>query len=456
MSDLGVKYIPATPAEVRHMLDVVGQESVDALLAASIPATDRLERPLDLPAGLSEPDLVRKVEGLAGMNLPASQVASFLGGGAYRHFIPAAIKHLAGRGEFLTAYTPYQPEISQGTLQAMYEFQTMVCELLGMEVANASVYDGATALAEAVFMAHRQHKGKRGRILLAGAIHPDYQAVCCAYGHSGAASLVPLAPGEDGRISLDRLRAALGPDVCAVAVQSPNFFGLVEDVPAIAKMVHEAGALLVTVVTDAHACALLPSPGEMGADIAVAEGQALGLPLSFGGPYVGLFATRNDLIRQMPGRLVGRTVDSSGRDGFVLTMSTREQHIRRAKATSNICTNQGLCALQVSMYLSLLGPEGLRQVAERSHAHAFYLRNAIASVPGFGIRYDGPFFHEFVVTTPRPASGIVATLASEGVFAGIPLDRFLPGRTHELLVCATETNSRTEMDQLVARLAKEA
>lgn len=437
------------------MLDVVGVPSLEALLEASVPPADRSDGTALLAGPLTEPDLVRRMSRMAASNLHVDQVMAFLGGGAYRHFIPAAIKHLVGRGEFLTAYTPYQPEVAQGTLQAMFEFQTMVCELFGMEVANASMYDGATALAEAVFMAHRQLRGKRSKAILAGAIHPDYQSTCCAYAHSGQVMLQPLAPGQDGRVSLDALRAAVDKDTACVAVQSPNFFGLIEDLPAISEVVHAAGALLVVVVGDAHSCALYAAPGEVGADIAVGDGQALGLPLSFGGPYVGLFATRNEFVRQMPGRLAGRTLDVEGREGFVLTLSTREQHIRRAKATSNICTNQGLCALQVGMYLSLLGPQGILDVAMASHSNALYLRRAMESLSGFKMRHPGPFFHEFVVETPRPAAALVADLVREGIFAGIPMSRFYPERTHDLLVCATEVNTRGEMDALVSRLSKE-
>jgi glycine dehydrogenase subunit 1 len=446
------KYIPATCGEVRHMLEVVGYPGIDALLADLVPAEQRLGRPLALPGPMSEPEVMALGAALAGANRPAAAGACFLGAGAYRHHIPAAIHHLAGRGEFLTAYTPYQPEISQGTLQGIFEFQTMVTELFGMDVANASVYDGATALAEALFMAHRVGRGKRSRAVLAGAIHPEHLEVCCTYGLARIVALDSLAPGADGRVSLTDLDAKLGPDVCCVAVQSPNFLGLIEDLPAIAARVHAAGALLVVSVSDPHACALFQPPGELGADIVIAEGQPLGLPLSMGGPYLGLFATRNDLVRQMPGRLVGRTTDADGRTGFVLTLATREQHIRREKATSNICTNQGLNALQAAMYMSIVGPAGLREVAERSHAHALHLKRAVAALPGFGVPHAGPFFHEFVVTTPVPASEIVQGLLPVGVFAGLPLSRYFPERTHELLVCATEANSRAELDELVRLL----
>ena len=448
----GTPYVPATPEEVRRMLDVLGFPTLDALLDAIVPAADRLGRPLALPQGLVEADLVEAGEALASRNLPAATTVSFLGAGAYRHHVPAVIRHLASRGEYLTAYTPYQPEISQGTLQAIREFQTLVCELFGMEVANASMYDGASALAEAALMAARVGRGQRPRVILAGAIHPDAMEVCCTYGHSRVVAFEAHPPGPDGRVDLAALRNAVGTDVAGVAVQSPNYLGLVEDLPEIAAIAHGAGALLVVSVTDPHACALFESPGACGADIVVGEGQPLGLPPSFGGPYVGLFATRSAFVRQMPGRLVGRTRDADGRPGFVLTLSTREQHIRREKATSNICSNEGLCALQVAVYLALQGPAGLREVAEHSHAAALYLKRAIAALPGYAVPHAGPFFHEFLVETPIPAAEIVDALAVEGIFAGVPLSRSHPSRTHELLVCATESNTRAEMDRLVAAL----
>ena len=452
MADRFHKYIPATAGEIEHMLGVVGYPSIDALLAALVPAPQLLGRPLALPGPASEVEILGAAGELAAHNQPAGLQACFLGAGAYRHQVPAAIHHMASRGEFLTAYTPYQPEVSQGTLQGIFEFQTMICELFGMEVANASVYDGASALAEALFMAHRVARGKRPRAILAGAIHPEYLEVCCTYGLAEIVKLEALAPGADGRIDLAALHALLDAQVCCVAVQSPNFVGLLEDLPAIADMVHAAGALLVVTVTDPHACALFESPGAQGADIVVGEGQSLGLPISMGGPYVGLFATRTKLVRQMPGRLVGRTHDADDKPGFVLTLSTREQHIRRERATSNICTNQGLCALQTAMYMSLLGPAGLRAVAERSHAHALYLQRAVAALPGFSVPFGGAFFHEFLVRTPVPAAPLVEHLVSHGVFAGVPLSRYYPDRSHELLICATELCSRAQMDELVRLL----
>jgi glycine dehydrogenase subunit 1 len=449
------KYIPATVAEVERMLGVVGEPSIDALLDAIVPDIDRLRRPLELPAGQSEAELSASLTSMSLANTHTGQVASFLGGGAYRHHIPAVIRHIASRGEFLTAYTPYQPEISQGTLQAMFEFQSMVCELLGMDVANASTYEGASAVAEALLMAARVARGKRTKAIFAGAVHPEYLETSRTYTVSGVVQVADLAPSHTGTVDLDGLKAALGPDVAAVVVQSPNFFGLFEDLAAISEVVHAAGALLVVTFSDAHAFGLCEPPGSFGADIVVGDGQALGLPVSLGGPYVGLFATREQHVRQMPGRLIGRTLDVDGQPGFVLTLSTREQHIRREKATSNICTNQGLCALMVTIYLSLLGPAGLREVALQCHARALYLKRAIAMLPGFHILHDGPFFHEFVVKTPRPAEQIVQDLISEGIFAGVPLSRYYPERRFELLVCATEIHGRLCLDHFVSRLARE-
>ena len=456
MAERFYKYIPATAGEIEHMLGVVGYASIDALLAEIVPAPQLLGRPLALPAPVSEGEVLEAGAQLAAQNQHAGTLACFLGAGAYRHQIPAAIHHMVSRGEFLTAYTPYQPEVSQGTLQGIFEFQTMVCELFGMEVANASVYDGASALAEAIFMAHRVARGKRPKAIIAGAVHPEYQEVCCTYGLAEIVQLRAQPPGADGRIDLAALEASLDKQVCCVAVQSPNFLGLIEDLPALVELVHAAGALLVVVVTDPHACALFESPGACGADIVVGEGQALGLPVSMGGPYVGLFATRTKLVRTMPGRLVGRTHDVHGQPGFVLTLSTREQHIRREKATSNICTNQGLCALQTAMYMSMLGPDGIKDVAERSHAHALYLSRAIAALPGFELPFGGHFFHEFLVRTPVPAAGLVEHLVAHGVFAGVPMSRYFPDRSHELLVCATELNTRAQMDELVRLLGVHA
>ncbi len=454
MADTVSRFIPATGPEIERMLNVLGLSSVDDLIGQVVPRGDMFQGSLPMASPISEPELVHELKRLALLNTHTDQVLSFLGAGAYKHGIPSAISHLVDRGEFLTAYTPYQPEISQGTLQAMYEFQTMVCELFGMDVANASTYDGASALAEALSMAHRVLRGRRPRAILAGAIHPDYRATCVTYSRAGPISLAHLPPRRDGRVSIQDLSRQLDRETCCVAVQSPNFYGLLEDLPVICPLVHDAGALLVVVVTDPHACALLRSPGELGADIVVGEGQALGIPLSMGGPHLGLFATRRRYLRQLPGRLVGRTVDSQGQRGFVLTLATREQHIRRARATSNICTNQGLCALMVSIYLSLLGPDGLRQVAMQSHSNALYLKKAISALPGFDLVYNAPFFHELVIRTPVPAARVVEEMLPDGFFAGLPMDRFPGGRSHELLICATEVLGKEQMDSFLSRLAR--
>lgn len=446
-----MKYIPATEQCVAHMLAAIGVESVDALFESSIPAPLLLKQPLELPPGMSEFEVADKISGLAGQNLVPGQAPSFLGAGAYQHFIPVVIRHLVHRGEFLTAYTPYQPEIAQGTLQAIYEFQTLVAELLGMEIANASMYDGASSVAEAVLMSVRLHRGKRGQAILAGALHPDTKSVCATYCSHGAVELVG-AKMLGGRIDTSALAEQMSEQVACVVVQSPNFYGLIEDLAGLRALCDEHGAHLIVSFSDPHAFGLFRSPGSYGADIVAGEGQALGIPMSYGGPYAGVFACRKAFVRQMPGRLCGRTVDADGKDGFVLTLSTREQHIRRGKATSNICTNQGLCALMSTIHMSLLGPGGLAEVATQCHAKAAYLRQGIGNLSGFELAHEGPFFHEFVVRTPVPAAQLVDALASDGIIAGLALSHHEPERTHELLVTATEVHSRETMDAFVTRL----
>lgn len=449
------RYLPATQAEIKRILDVIGYESVDALLRDLVPADHLLDKPLSLPKGLSEIELVKKLESLASKNVIATE-RSFLGGGAYRHVIPSSIKHLAGRGEFLTAYTPYQPEVSQGTLQAIFEFQTMIAEIFGMDVANASMYDGASSLAEAVFTANRVSRGKKPKVLMLGNIHPEYLEVVNTYNSAGIVDIKHLSAGPDGRIDFDSLENMLDGKVCALVVQSPNFFGIVEDLARVSEFAQKAKALMIVAVTDPHAYAILESPGKLGADIVVGEGQPLGIPVSFGGPYLGLFAIKEQYLRQMPGRVVGKTLDLDGKDGFVLTLSTREQHIKRAKATSNICTNQGLCALQTSIYLSLMGPVGLKEVAIQSLSKARYLSSILDDIPGFEVLYkNAPSFHEFVLKTPVDAEGLVEELALEGIFAGVPLSRY-GGDRNQLLVCVTEINTKAAMDELANKLREKA
>jgi len=443
-----VRYIPTTPEERRRMLEVIGVRSVEDLFA-DVPQSVRLGRPLRLRPVLSDPEVLRYLGGLAERNAHADRLACFVGAGAYDHFVPPAVWQLAGRGEFLTAYTPYQAEVMQGELQATYEYQTMVCELLGMEVANASMYDGASALGEAAVMA-RDLTG-RDRVVVSQAVHPEYRQVLRTYTEPLGIQVVERR--HEGGITPADPRA-VDTRTAAVVVQHPNFFGCLEDVRGWAEVAHRVGALLVVACSDPLAFGLLEPPGALGADIVAAEGQPLGNPLNFGGPYLGIIATRNKFVRRMPGRLVGATVDRYGRRGFVLTLQTREQHIRREKATSNICTNEALNALAAAVYLSLLGPQGVRQVAELCLRKAHYLKAQVAQLEGVGVLFAAPTFHEFVVRTPRPAAALVRAVAREGFLAGLPLGRFYRGMQNALLVCVTETRTRDEIDRFVEALAR--
>ena len=430
------------------MLRGLGLGSAEELFD-SIPAEVILKRPLSTPAALSEPELLERFEAMASRNAAARR-PSFLGAGAYTHYAPTIVDSLIQRSEFFTAYTPYQPEISQGTLQAIFEFQTLVCQLTGMDVANASMYDGSTAMAEAVLMAERVTR--RSRVLVSPAVHPEYMRVTETYVAHAGIELGRLGFEEaSGRTTLDTQQ--LDKTVAAVVVQSPNFFGCVEDVKSFADAVHAAGALLVVVVTEAASFGLLRSPGACGADIVVAEGQSFGVPVSYGGPYVGLFATREQYARQIPGRLVGVAHDKEGRRGFVLTLATREQHIRREKATSNICTNEGLIALAATIYMTALGRRGLQEVAEQCAQKAAYARRQIAALEGFSIPHSAPVFNEFVVRAPAEAAGLLRRLAAEhNVTGGLALSGYFPERANDILVCVTETNKRADIDALVAGL----
>jgi glycine dehydrogenase subunit 1 len=445
-----MRYLPLSAADRADMLDVIGLASVDDLFT-DVPAPARRDGLVDLPLAASEAAVQRRLEGLAARNRAAGAGPGFLGAGAYRHHVPASVDHLIQRSEFLTSYTPYQPEIAQGTLQVLFEFQTQVSELLGLPVANASMWDGSTACAEAVMMAARVTR--RPKAVLSGGLHPHYAASAYTLAHEAGVRTLRQDAAVDAE---DAVIGALDEDTACVVVQTPNLFGTVTDVSEIARAAHAVGALLIVVTTEAVSLGLLKSPGEMGADIAVAEGQSIGNGLNFGGPYVGLFACRADLVRQMPGRLCGETVDSHGRRGFVLTLSTREQHIRREKATSNICTNSGLCALAFSIHMSLLGGAGLAQLARINHARAKLARDALAAIAGVEI-LTPRFFNEFAVRLPRPAGEVVESLARRDILAGVPAARLDPkaGLDDVLLVCATETTLPEDIDALAAALAEE-
>jgi glycine dehydrogenase subunit 1 len=443
-----MRYLPLTEADRAAMLATIGAAAVDELFR-DVPPAARLDRPVDLPRAMGELEVERALARMAAKNTSAGAVPSFLGAGVYRHHVPAAVDHLIQRGEFLTSYTPYQPEISQGTLQALFEFQTQVALITGMDVANASLYDGATACAEAVMMANRLTRRKKA--ILAGDLHPHYRETTATHARFVGFDLVARPPDP---AATDDLAALIDGETSCVVVQSPGFFGHARDHRALAEACHRAGALLVVVVTEAVSLGLLPSPGEMGADIVAAEGQSIGNALNFGGPHVGLFATRDKFVRQMPGRLAGQTTDAEGRRGWVLTLSTREQHIRREKATSNICTNSGLCALAFTIHMALLGEAGFTRLAELNHAAAVNLAARLAEVPDVGVVND-TFFNEFTLRLPRPAAPVVEALARRGVLGGVPVSRFWPDRPELadlLLVAATETNTEDDMASFATTL----
>ncbi len=442
-------FVPHSEADRREMLRRIGASDIAELFGDVPPGLVR-DRPLDLPEPLSEWEAVRRLRELAARN-PA--LVSFAGGGSYDHHVPAAVDHILRRSEFYTAYTPYQPEVSQGTLQVIYEFQTMVCELTGMEVANASMYDGATATAEAALMA--LSVTRRGRILLAGTLHPHYRKVVETYAE-GSASGVEVVPADaDGLLDVDRLAGAIDDDTACVIVQNPNFFGLLEDLEAMSEAVHEGGALLVTSVADAVSLALVRTPGAAGADIVACEGQPFGNGASFGGPVVGLFAARRKHVRQMPGRIAGATEDEEGRRGYVLTLQTREQQIRREKATSNICTNQGLNALAATVYLATVGRDGLERIATASARNARYAFERLAEVDGVEPLHPGsPFLREFAVKTSEDSRTILGRGIERGILAGVSLSRFPDlGAPDGLVLAFTEKRSRAEIDRLIEVLA---
>ncbi|HYI09477.1 MAG TPA: aminomethyl-transferring glycine dehydrogenase subunit GcvPA [Thermoanaerobaculia bacterium] len=441
------RYISNAGEDIREMLAVIGVDSIDRLFD-TIPADVKLEGLLDIPGPWSEIESRRWFRGLAARNVSTADHVSFLGGGAYAHYQPAVVDQLLLRAEFLTAYTPYQPEVSQGTLQSIFEYQTHQSLLTGLDVANASLYDGSTALCEAVLLAERIVKGKH-KIILAKSIHPHYRQTVRTYIQNLGIEIVEVGWGEDGRIDLDALRAATE-GAFAVAVQSPNFLGVVEDYDAIGRA---TDITKISVVAEATSFGILAPPGEHGFDICVGEGQAWGIPTQFGGPYVGFMVVRDHLKRHMPGRLVGETVDVDGKRAWVLTLATREQHIRRGKATSNICTNQALIALAANMYLSLLGKEGLREVATQCVQKAAYLRDKLKAVKSVELPFSGPIYNELVVRTPFPAAEIQNDLEHEKILGGIPLGDFYEGHDRDFLVAVTELHTREQLDRYAAVLS---
>lgn len=440
-------YIPHTEDDKQEMLQALHLENTDALFA-DIPADIRLTTPLPVAPAMSELSLMRHLERLADKNLHTGRAISFLGAGAYEHYQPSVVDAMISRSEFYTSYTPYQPEMSQGLLQAIFEYQTMVSELTGMDLANASMYDGPTAFAEAglVACAHT----KRNRLLVADSVHPEYRAVLETYA-AGQGIEISYLPQRAGRIDTESLTRQLDDSVAGVMIQYPNFFGVIEDVAQIGQAAHSVSALFV-VNTYPIALGLLESPGQLGADIVVAEGQSLGNSMSYGGPYLGIMATTKALMRKLPGRIVGQTTDHDGRRGFVLTLQAREQHIRREKATSNICSNQSLCAVAATVFLSYMGKEGMRELALQNYHKAHYLRDQLTLISGVDAMFPTPFFNEFVVHLPKPVEEVQKALLEQGYVFGLDLSGYYPQLGDAVLLTATEVRTKEEMDSLVQAL----
>jgi glycine dehydrogenase subunit 1 len=445
-----MRYLPHTNEDIRQMLDTIGVNSIEDLFSG-VPESCRMSRPLDIAPACSESELLGKLSKLSERNAKVSEWDSFLGGGAYNHFIPAVVDHLVSRSEFYTAYTPYQPEISQGTLQAIFEFQTMICQLTGMDIANASMYDGASACAEAVLLALRCAK-KRNKVLLSRALHPHYRETVKTYCRYLDVEIEEVAFNAECVTDLNLLEKQIDDQVAAVVVGYPNYFGCIEDVSALADLAHAQSARLITAVAEPLALGLFRPPGEIGADVVVGEGQSFGIPMSYGGPGIGFFAVKKQDMRALPGRLVGETVDQDGKRGYVLTLATREQHIRRERATSNICSNQGMCTLMVGIYLALLGKQGLRKLAEQNYAKAAYARQQIDQLDDFQV-VQGEVFNEFTVTYSGSVAELLVRTEKSGFLAGISLTQDYPELKNGLLVCVTEQNSKEQIDRLVAELA---
>jgi glycine dehydrogenase subunit 1 len=442
-----MSYIPNTPEDQQAMLETLGLSSWEALLAP-VPENVRLRRSLDLPPALPEPDLKHLMSGMAAKNKNLDTVISFLGAGTYDHAIPSVVPHLQRRSEFVTSYTPYQPEVSQGMLQAIYEFQTMVCQITGLDIANASLYDGATAMVEAVLLA--VGPGGRGEVVISEGVDPQYRTVLRTYAHARGFS-VKEVPTQNGVTSIEALNEAVTPTTSAVVIQQPNFFGCIEDVKAIEPIAHKGKAVFVATITEPASLGILAPPAAYGADIAVGELMSFGNPMSYGGPALGFMASRSKYMRLLPGRLVGQTVEegSEKQTGYVLTLQTREQHIRRERATSNICTNQSLLAVGATIYLAALGKQGFRELGELCLQKAHYAFRQITAIPGFSARFSSPFFDEFVITAPVSAQQLLRHLEQADIIGGYPLSEHYAGMENDMLFCVTETRTKEDIDRLV-------
>ncbi len=444
-------YIPLTEEECRQMLKVIGVSSIDDLLK-DIPAKKRLKQALNLPEAMSEQTLTRYMQALAQNNVTHESLPCFMGAGAYRHFVPAAVRSMSARSEFVTAYTPYQPEISQGSLQAMFEYQTMMTQLTGLPVSNASMYDGAMAAAEAALLAVRS--SRNNVIAVSKTLNPAYRTVLETYTANAGVSLLELPLADNGQTDLSPLADTDPKSLAGIMIQSPNMLGVIEDVESTKSSIINPKTLLIVVVTEALSLAALKPPGECGADVVCGEAQSLGLPVNYGGPYLGFFAVKDNLVRKMPGRVVGMTVDSDGKCGFVNTLSTREQHIRRDKATSNICTNQALCAITSAMYMTCMGRKGLREVALLNMKKSACLKAGIQKIKGFSIPFEGPVFNEFTITYSGDTESLQKHLAEKGIIGGYDLRCTYPELGNAMVVCATETNTLDEINQFVSALAE--
>lgn len=442
-----MSYVPHTEKDIKEMLQAIGAKSLDEVFEL-IPEELRLKKPLNLPPGLSEQELVAEMKKLAGKNATVDDNISFIGAGAYNHYIPSVVNHTLLRSEFYTSYTPYQAEISQGTLQAIFEYQTLICQLTGMDVANASMYEGASATAEAILMARRINNRKK--VVISSALHPEYREVVRTYLRTQPAAIKEVMHCTEAGTTLpEAVEKHIDEETSCLVVQQPNFFGCIEDLKTLGELAHKSGALFIVVIAEPISLGLLKSPGELGADIVVGEGQSLGNSLSFGGPYLGFFATREKYLRQMPGRLVGETTDKDGNRGYVLTLSTREQHIRREKATSNICTNEGLCALAATVYMCMLGKKGMMEVARLNLSKAEYLKKALQSVKGVKLAFNAPTFNEFVIEVDKNPEELLNALSVKGIWGGVGLERFYPYLDRHVLLCATEMNTKEEVDAVV-------
>jgi len=446
-----MSYIALSDQDKKEMLARIGAASVDELFGC-VPGEARLRRELDLPAAMSEPELLRHMEAVAARTT-YGKYRSFLGGGAYYHFIPTVVDSLSARTEFLTPYTPYQPEVSQGTLQVIFEYQTLIARLTGMDIANASLYDGASAAAEAALMAQRLTH--RARILVARSLHPQYRETVRSLTRNLGLAVEEIGFGDCGGVSSAELRSKMGPDVCGLIVQSPNYFGVVEDLAGLSAIVREQKGLMIVAVAEAVSLGLIEAPGRLGADIVCGEAQSFGIPLSFGGPGLGFMGCKKEYLRQLPGRICGLTKDVDGKRGFVLTLSTREQHIRREKATSNICSNQGWCALRAAIYLETVGPDGLREIARQNLLKSAYASAVLAKIPDVKLRFSGKTFNEFVLELPKDAAPVAKAVQAAGILAGLELAAAYPELPKTLLVCCTEVQTKEGIDHLAAAL-KEA